>query len=336
MEPTKNKKGFDKKTQVLTDKGWKLFKDLNKNLKICTVDKKTFEPVFEKPKKIISGIFTGKILTVEDEYLNIAITPGKTVLVGDCKSDWRKTPVTKWSRIPSEDLDNISTRLLLAAKSKAPSLFSTRLARVIGLLCYRCAYLEDSVKLLIPYINKEERNKIIAIGYPTSPLDKGIVSITIGKDVQRIQSMLDQRKDIALPGDINSYGYSDLLAIFEGMSICSDSAGRTKKTLRGKYGHFWIKDREQTFNEQLSILGSLHGLSVRTGSVAALRSTVQKFQNLNIGVLSHYSRDNKAATNWEDYDGLVYDVITSSGIIITRRNGLTWICLSKEEIKNVD
>ncbi len=66
---------YDKKTEILTEAGWKFFKKLEKNDKVAQVDMPTRELSFVKPKKIISYNYSGEMVNVNSLSVNLLVTP---------------------------------------------------------------------------------------------------------------------------------------------------------------------------------------------------------------------------------------------------------------------
>jgi len=64
---------YDDQTEVLTDNGWKLFKDLKKE-KICTLNPETEEIEFHKPELLVSFSHHKKLVSVKNQTLDIAVT----------------------------------------------------------------------------------------------------------------------------------------------------------------------------------------------------------------------------------------------------------------------
>ena len=75
---------YDEHTEVLTDDGWKLFKDLNKGVdKILTLNKETDELEFHLPSDYISAPYSGKMHHYTHESLDMMVTPNHNMLTSD-------------------------------------------------------------------------------------------------------------------------------------------------------------------------------------------------------------------------------------------------------------
>ena len=62
-------------TEVLTDKGWKLFTELNKTEKIASLNPKTKELEYQKPHEYVNQHFEGKLCHLKGSFADIKITP---------------------------------------------------------------------------------------------------------------------------------------------------------------------------------------------------------------------------------------------------------------------
>ena len=72
---------YDEKTEILTDEGWKLFKDLNKTEKVATLNPKTNQIVFQKPVAYQILKHKGRMIHIKNKRLNLLVTPEHKLLV---------------------------------------------------------------------------------------------------------------------------------------------------------------------------------------------------------------------------------------------------------------
>jgi len=71
---------YDDKTEVLTDKGWKLFKDLDYSDKVCSLDGETGEVSFYHPNYIVEYPYAGEMLRIVNDDVDFVITPNHRVV----------------------------------------------------------------------------------------------------------------------------------------------------------------------------------------------------------------------------------------------------------------
>jgi len=76
---------YDDKTEILTNDGWKLFKDVTYNDKFATLNSDTHHLEFQKASKIHEYDFSGKLYYFKDGHIDLAVTPNHRMYVGDYK-----------------------------------------------------------------------------------------------------------------------------------------------------------------------------------------------------------------------------------------------------------
>lgn len=74
---------YDDETEILTENGWRKMKNLTKEVRVATLakDRKTLE--FDFPEEIVSYDYAGDMDLIETERLNIKVTSGHNMLVGN-------------------------------------------------------------------------------------------------------------------------------------------------------------------------------------------------------------------------------------------------------------
>lgn len=90
---------YDKDTEVYTDSGWKLFKDVTLEDKIWALNPETRVPEFISPKKRIQYHYQGKMLKFCHKSFNLLVTPDHNMFIkytGDGAADrFRFVPASK-------------------------------------------------------------------------------------------------------------------------------------------------------------------------------------------------------------------------------------------------
>jgi hypothetical protein len=71
---------FDDRTEVLTDKGWKLFKDLDKTEKIATLNPTNEEIEYQRPTNYFEDWYEGKMAKIEMMHIDLLTTPNHKLL----------------------------------------------------------------------------------------------------------------------------------------------------------------------------------------------------------------------------------------------------------------
>jgi glycosyltransferase involved in cell wall biosynthesis len=74
---------YDDKTEVLTDNGFKLFKDLEHFDKIATLNSNTNELEYQKPENYIEEYFNGKLNCATNKLIDYAVTPNHKMFIAE-------------------------------------------------------------------------------------------------------------------------------------------------------------------------------------------------------------------------------------------------------------
>jgi replicative DNA helicase Mcm len=84
---------YDEKTEVLTENGWKFFKDITINDKIATLEDRQFLKYYN-PTDVISYTYTGKMYYLKTRGVNLLVTPNHNLYVakGSYYNGWYKPP----------------------------------------------------------------------------------------------------------------------------------------------------------------------------------------------------------------------------------------------------
>jgi len=87
---------FDKETEVLTDKGWKLFKDLKGEEKVATLNMETDEIEFQKPFHYVRR-FERNMYHFENGKIDFCVSPDHNILLyrGEFRNKLRLEPIQK-------------------------------------------------------------------------------------------------------------------------------------------------------------------------------------------------------------------------------------------------
>ena len=72
---------YDKTTEIYTDEGWKLFKDLKGNELVYTINPDDLEPIWQKPVNYISYKYQGNMISFKNSRFDLVVTPNHRILV---------------------------------------------------------------------------------------------------------------------------------------------------------------------------------------------------------------------------------------------------------------
>ena len=85
---------YDDKAEILTEAGWKLFKDLKKRDKVATLNKEGFL-VYQKPNRIFKYDYKGEMINFRGRFLDLLVTPNHNMYIS---KETHKPPFFKeWS-----------------------------------------------------------------------------------------------------------------------------------------------------------------------------------------------------------------------------------------------
>lgn len=95
---------YDDKTEVLTDNGWKLFRDLKRNDKVAQVDQPTRNLSFVVPRNFISYKYKGSMVKIKSLSVDLLVTPEHRAFYS---SEWDfYHNNNNWRVSPAKDLMN--------------------------------------------------------------------------------------------------------------------------------------------------------------------------------------------------------------------------------------
>ena len=103
---------YDDKTEVLTEQGWKFFKDVTYKDEIATLNPSNQEIEYHKPENIYKYHHEGEMYSVKNMYVDMCVTPNHKMLVYDVRKCFSK------GLIEANKLFNKTYRLLKIANWK--------------------------------------------------------------------------------------------------------------------------------------------------------------------------------------------------------------------------
>jgi len=104
---------YDTETEILTEDGFKYFKDLGKNEKVATLNPQTQEVEYQKPLNYFEYQYDGKMLNIEMQQVSLCVTPNHNIY--QAKKGALKSNL-KYNLIKAEELDNKAFYLKRNAK----------------------------------------------------------------------------------------------------------------------------------------------------------------------------------------------------------------------------
>jgi len=331
-------------TELLTKKGWKLFKDVTKEDEIATLNLKTEEIEYQKPLELYSFPYEGELLTLEGKKVSIHCTPEQNILRQVRISYSNGTRKTYWKLTKAKDLPPKDTIILKRDgkwNGNQPDFFILPSYKR-GLNQFKQIYVPEKkvpflswVKFLAWYLaegTSKLHNEYGCNGYT--------VTISQKKDKNKIKEISSIIRELGFKPHRTKEG----IDIYDkGLALYLKRFGTSKNKFIPQY----IKDsNSQTIREFLKVYVKADGYSRRresliTTSSKQLADDLQEL-TLKAGCPANLRKD-KNGLYWLElstrpyasvrkcnrgtrfYSGLVYDVKVPNGIIMIRREGkIVW------------
>jgi hypothetical protein len=95
---------YDKETEIYTNEGWKLFKDLNKEETILSLNPENFDLDYLKPIDYIDYDYNGKMINFKGQGIDLSVTPNHRMFVGR-RPDVNKRDYIEWRFVSADKLN---------------------------------------------------------------------------------------------------------------------------------------------------------------------------------------------------------------------------------------
>ena len=326
---------YDRKTEILTDNGWRFFKDLNKSDKVGQVDILTRRLSFAKPKKIISYEFKGKMAQVKSLSVDLLVTP-----------DHRFCYTSEWSFYNKKERNN--WRISPIAQLMDKYIVIPRACNWAGKNCNKVNIgkhklnFSDFVKLFGIWVsegcttNAGKRKFFVVSQSPSSKHFPAIVSLfnklgvkyikcksgrTVqfrieGRDFYQFFKRFGKSGDKYIPKIIKNAS-SNYLKLFLDWYIKGD--GHIKRN-----GGFHLVSKSE------KLIDDLQEVCIKLGIGCSKYSRKGHFRmethRTKAGADKWYSKLRPCNFSFKNYMGRVYCVSVPKGLLLVRRNGRVAIC----------
>lgn len=341
---------YDDKTEILTNEGWKLFNNLNKNEKVATINLDTKVLEFEKPLNYIKQLYKGDMILGESRSsgANFLVTPNHQMIVENHLSrKWNKVEASKlgkYNAIPiswnspekkEDSLFEIPNKLNATRKYLSP-VSKKAFAKFIGIFLSE-GYLKESKKgNKIRVVQKkyiEEVDKIfkdLGWNYNKYISKSGMVEFTIG--ALNLYEFLEEHcgkvksQDKYIPRFIFDWGSEALNSLLDGLILGDGSYSKTKRKCNSYAGCSYVSTSKKLLDDIQQIacmLGYPTSISKKgyRGSYKPNGHVCYKLR-FTTGRLANLQTLNPRRI---DYNGYVYCVETSNSTVVIRRNGKTMV-----------
>jgi flavin-dependent thymidylate synthase len=307
---------YDDKTEILSKRGWVLFKDLIDSDEVYAVNPDNKQGFFEKPQRIVSYDYDEPMYYVKAKQIDLAVTKNHRMFVSQKREVDGSDYGIKYEIQTSNEVSENTRKYLTSAKIDNKNTLDTNFAKLIGFFIGDgsassksrvCFHLKKSRK--IEYLK--------SLGYNIE--DKKSNKYVINSTEFDFTKCYDIDKNKIIPFDLYTLSNNDVFNIIEGLKQ-SDSHEKG----RG-YNEYLFSNTSKPLFEQLSILAPMHGFSfnVQKNFSKTLRGL---FSNRVTPEISNMKSRQVGKDFWQHYSGKVYCVTVSTGLILVRRNKKPIVC----------
>jgi len=326
---------YDEKTEILTNKGWKYFKDLNKTELVATLNPKTLQIEYKKPSYYIEEFYEGEMYKIENKSIDFLVTPNHKFFVINRKSKRKcfKT-IKELSKLKCPDWRIPKIGLWKGEKPKeieiGNKIFNTELfVAFLGIYLAEGSVLSERYGIFISQKNIEKREKIKELlnkmnlkfseqkeGFAVHQWDLWGFCYPLGKSWE---------KYIPYPFKQLSFEYLQILldwflmgdgTIHKGQRIYYTSSKRLADDLQEillKIGRNGKLQEKKIYNENYSIIDGRMIIGKRP-----LYEVIEKTSKYNY---FHQPNKKQSYIKKVQYKGKIYCVEVENHIVCVRRNG---------------
>jgi len=347
---------YDDKTEVLTEKGWKLFKDLSREDEVCTLNPSSDVIEFQRPSAIVSFRHHRELISIQNRTLDIMVTPDHNMYL-QSQQDARMHR-NNYRFVKAKELQTQSqikrTGIWVGLESEYFTLPSVTIGHVEG----RQVVLSATGSLEIPMDKWLAFIGVwLADGSVSGNGDSYRVSIAqkSGVKAERVQGLLSQLPFKFSRGESGFYCYDKRLG-----SYLAEFGGASEKYVPNfvkqltstKIGTFleWFTQGDGTimkngfrifYTSSRRLADDIQELLLKLGRLGIVK---QRRRGGKIRIVNHYadasrpqyevlergrkleSWIDKRDTRTVDYDGTVYCASVKNHIMYVRRNGKPYWC----------
>lgn len=106
-----NEQCYDDQTEILTESGWKLFKDLRKGEKVATLNGDTLE--YHAPTNYFESDYNGELYSIRSRQVDLAVTPQHKLYASTCLIKGR----TSWDTFNLTEASSLAGKTIRMKKS---------------------------------------------------------------------------------------------------------------------------------------------------------------------------------------------------------------------------
>ena len=328
---------FDDKTEILTENGWKLFKDLKKGVKVATLEMggyanrlshdytPTSKMIYQEPLRYMEYDYDGKLYAVKNSSIDFMVTPNHKFYVKSSKNKYKfkeiSDPTIRHDMIPSTcDWEGETTKEILGYRAEDFMAFlGIYISEGSTYQNYKCN------RITISQSKESVRNKIrdllhrMGLNYVETPDRFNIENLKL----YDYCSQFGLQNTRFIPKNIKVLN-KDLLHILFEWLVLGD--GHRCKTYTAYYSV--SKELIDDVQEIIIKLGKSGNVYIKKQTPSMINGRVIKSKQTLYEVRVRHSKfkrlqgaGRKQYIHTVPYQGKVYCVRVWSGVIKVRRNG---------------
>lgn len=343
---------YDDQTEILTEKGWKYFKDLDKTEKVATLNPKTHYLEYQKPINYINENYKGKMIKIKSGAIDLKVTPNHLLYVrknwysnkfklikanevnfgcnfkSNCKWEGKEQ---KYFYLPEISFKRHNRYNQTRAIDK--KLLMDDWLRFFGIwLAEGCVDNKGTdYRIRIAQIKVKNRNIIQnwiqKIGYHYL-IDKNGFAI-YNKQLCVYLRQFGKAKDKFIPQEFKKLSSRQLKILLDSM-ILGDGCKYYENRWNKKYHRFYVEKRVTYSSSSKKLIDDVSEIVLKCGMSSTFY--VAKHVNYVIGITSHRLTPRIAKEKLDEYfkenfyNGKIYCVEIPNHIIYVRRNGKSVWC----------
>lgn len=344
---------YDKETQILTEDGWKYFKDLDGSEKVATLNPTNDKLEYHFPKQVVGYQHTGKMYSLQSLRLDLVVTPDHRMWVSSGNKDFKietaEEMFGKRRRFISSGLwDGIERETITFPSVVREHRFSSRnqytdfdVERDV-VFSEKTFQMDDWVEFLGYYISEGygRRNSEIIIGQSDKDKQAKIVSCIkrlgyeprIDADCRIVFSdiviaiyleELGKSTEKYIPREFMSLSRRQLKILFDALMLGDGHLGKHNAYYTSSAR---LADDFQELCLKIGLSASIYSRPSRDSYIDGRLITSDNLQYaVNIRMKYQGSIVNssgfKGTETWVDYDDMVYCVEVPNGLVYVKRNG---------------
>jgi DNA-directed RNA polymerase II subunit RPB2 len=337
---------YDDQTEVLTNGGWKFFKDLQKTDQVATLSQGKYLQ-YEVPQQIYDYDYKGKMYSIDSKMVNLRVTPnhklyvkltlkGQYELIQADQVDQRK----HWHlRVSENQLADVKEFVLpgFVDDERNTTMSDRNLDMdawldLFGLFLSEGS-LDHSLRRTRIYTHKQRVKDMLAplediLKLHLSPDESSHRSVICDKQLYHYLKQFGQSTEKFLPDWVWNLSQRQCVLLIKSI-LCGDGYKR------GNSGYLSTSSTKLANDfQRLCLHAGFSGnkmLSAKAGEVLEIKGikTTRSADNWKVSVIDSYcntpaitSTAKTTKVTYEDYDGKVYCCQVSTGILYVRREGI--------------